>query len=195
MNVLIHFLLWNIGLAKPWTWYSRQECECLEKYARGKKKLAEIGCWQGVNTLRIREAMDPRGTLYAVDPYPAGRLGFNAAKIIARRETEKCGNGKIRWMEMTDFNAAREIKQSGEGSFDFIFSDSQNTYDGFRLTWEAWSPLAAGRGIYILANSAPAPKREIGGAGSVQFTREVILQDPRFESIETIETFTVLRRR
>lgn len=194
MNVLSHFLLWKIGFAKPWTWYSVPECECLERYARGKKRLAEIGCWQGVNTGRIRGAMAPDAVLYAVDPYPSGRLGFNAAKIIARQEVGKTKNGKVRWLEMTDLEAAREIKQRGEGPLDFIFSDSLNTYDGLKETWEAWSPLAANRGIYIIANSFSAPGRGIEAAGSVAFTREKILADSRFRMVETVGTFTVLEK-
>ena len=194
MTVLTHFLLWNLGLAKPWTWYSAGECESLERYARGKKKLAEIGCWQGVNTRRLRSVMDSEGVLVAVDPYPPGRIGFNAAQRIAHREVGKCKNGRVRWMKMTDGEAAREIKESGEGLFDFIFSDSLNTYEGLKAAWEAWSPLAASGCVYIIANSAPAPGRGIEKAGSVVFTREVILKDSRFHLRETVETFTILER-
>ena len=194
MNVLTHFLLWNIGLARPWTWYSARECECLERYARGKKRLAEIGCWQGVNTRRLRSVMDSNGILYAIDPYLPGRLGFNAARIIAHREVETCKNGKVRWLKMTDLEAAREIRQLREEPFDFIFSDSLNTYNGLKAAWETWSLLTSAGGIYIIANSAPASGRGIEKAGSVVFTREVILRDPHFRLRETVETFTVLER-
>ncbi len=194
MKIAAHFFLWNLGLAKPWTFYGVSECECLERYALGKKRLVEIGCWQGVNTGRLRRAMAPDGVLYAVDPYSPGRMGFNAAKIIAHREVEKNRNGKVRWLEMTDLAAAEKIKTSGEGAFDFIFSDSLNTYEGLKAAWNAWSALTAPGGIYIIANSAPAPGRGIEKAGSVAFTREIILEDSRFRLREIVETFTILER-
>jgi hypothetical protein len=37
--------------------------------------------------------------------------------------------------------------------------------------------------------------RQIDDAGSVRFTREVIARDPDFETIDTVDSLTVLRRR
>ncbi len=192
MKVFAHFLLWRLGLARPWTFYGQKACELLERLARNRKCLAEIGCWQGVNTARIRRGMAADGVLYAVDPYPAGRLGFNAAEIIARHETGKISNGRVEWLKMTDLEAAGRMSEKGL-KFDFIFSDSHNSYEGFRRTWEAWSPLAAQGCVYVLANSREAGHVS-GEAGSVRFTREKVLTDPRFKEIETCETFTVLKR-
>ena len=69
------------------------------------------------------------------------------------------------------------------------------TIEGFEVTWKAWSPLIRRGGIYILANSHATPLRRIASAGSVRFTRDVVEHDRRFETVETVETFTVLRRR
>ena len=195
MSVMTHFLLWYIGLASPRTFYSPAACACLERHAKGKRRLVEIGCWHGVNTLRLRRAMAPEGVLFAVDPYPAGRLGFSTAKVIARREVGKSRNGEVRWVQMTDQRAARYFEESGEPPVDVIFSDASNDYRGFEVTWEAWSPLIRRGGIYILANSHATPLRRIASAGSVRFTRDVVEHDRRFETVETVETFTVLRRR
>ena len=139
--------------------------------------------------------MAPGGVLFAVDPYPAGRLGFSAAKIIARSEVGKSRNGKVRWLQMTHQNPARYFEESGEPPVDVIFSDASNDYRGFEATWVVWSrPIRRG-GIYILANRLATPLRRIADAGSVRFTRDVVENDRRFEKVETVETFTVLRRR
>ena len=95
---------------------------------------------------------------------------------------------------MSDRSAARYFVESGESPVDVIFSDSSNDYRGFGVTWEAWSPLIRCGGIYILANSQATPLRRIADAGSVRFTRDVVEHDRRFEKVETVETFTVLRR-
>jgi hypothetical protein len=208
MQIIPHFCLWTLGLAKAWTMRTEAECQCLERHAAGKKRVAEIGCWYGVNTLRLRRVMAPDGVLFAVDPYPVGRLGFSAIQYIAHREVAKCPNGTVRWLRQSGVEAARSLAEAGERPFDFIFSDSLNDYDGFRRNWEAWSPLVAPGGIFILGTSQPYipppnghqswwdPKVEIGAdVGSVVFTREVVQHDPRFEVLEVVDSFTVLRRR
>ena len=84
--------------------------------------------------------MAPQGVLYAVDPYAPGRLGFSAHRIIARREVARERNGTVHWIRDTDLAAAAQLADGPP--FDFIFSDSLNTFEGYRATWEAWSPLA-----------------------------------------------------
>ena len=194
MRILTHFLLWNLKLVKASTWYTAAECECLERHAAGKRRLVEIGCWQGVNTRRLRTAMAPDGVLFGVDPYPAGRLGFSAPRIIARREVDTVRNGRVRWIRLTDVDAARWFVAAGEPPVDFVFSDCVNTFDGFRQTWEAWSPLVAPGGIYILANSRSSATRRLDEVGSAIYTRDLILKDPRFHPVEAADTFTVLRK-
>lgn len=195
MNNLTHYAAWCLGLAKPWTYYSEAECGLLEKYARNKKRLAEIGCWQGVNTARIRKSMSPEGMFYAVDPYPKGRLGVNFAQLIAVKEVKKIKNGTLIWVRKTDLEAASWLKSKNEASFDFVFSDSFNSYEGFKACWEAWSPLLASQGIYVLANSCTDISRKIENAGSVKFTRDVIMKDAHYEFLESAGCFTVLRKR
>ena len=67
--------------------------------------------------------------------------------------------------------------------------------DGLRGDWQAWSTLVAPDGIVALHDSCSSRSRQIDDAGSVIFTREDILQDPRFEVVEVADTLTVLRRR
>ena len=137
MSVFTHFILWNLGLAKPWTFYTQKECNVLEAYAKDMKRIVEIGCWQGVNTKRMRSVMDPNGTLFAVDPYAPGRLGFSASQIIAHREVAKEKKGQVVWLRMFDVQAAARFQSSHELPVDLIFSDAVNSYEGLRKTWEA----------------------------------------------------------
>jgi hypothetical protein len=195
MRVLPHFVLWTLKLAKAQTPYTAAECECLTRHAAGKTRLVEIGCWHGVNTSRLRSVMAPDGVLFGVDSYLPGRLGFSAQRIIACREVNKITNGSMRWVRVTDVEAARWFVASGERPVDFVFSDSDNTFEGFGNTWEAWSALIAPGGIYILANSRSSATLHLDDAGSARYTREVILRDARFGLVETVDTFTVLERR
>jgi len=192
MRVLTHFALWTVGLAQASTMYTEAECMCLERHGAGRRRPVEIGCWHGVNTRRLRRVMAPDGVLRAVDPYAPGQLGFSAHRIIARREVDKEQNGTVQWVRMTDLEAARHL--AADGPFDLIFSDSLNTFEGYRATWDAWHPLLASGGVYLLPNSRSSPTRNLDDVGSARCTREVILQDGRFNVIDVVDTFTVLRR-
>ena len=68
---------WRLGLTAADHWMMPDESACLLGHAAGKKRLAEIGVWEGGTTRRLREVMAPGGLLFAIDPYPPGRSGIN----------------------------------------------------------------------------------------------------------------------
>jgi predicted O-methyltransferase YrrM len=192
MRVFLHFALWNVGLAHAETQTTKAERDCLARHATGKKRLAEIGVWHGVTTCRLRKAMASSATLFAIDPYPAGRLGFSTQYVIGHREVSKIPNGTLTWRRQTGAEAARDL--NGSEPFDFVFVDGDHSYEGLQADWTGWRALLASGGIAALHDSRSTPERPIDDAGSVRFTREVILRDRCFEVVDTVHSLTVLRR-
>lgn len=192
MRTLVHFALWNIGLVAAETQTTAAERDCLARHASGKRKLAEIGVWHGVTTRRLRQAMAPDAILLAVDPYPVGRLRFSMPMVIARSEVRKIANGSVKWLRHASVEAAGALGPSEV--FDFIFIDAEHTYEGLKADWISWSSRLAPGGIVGLHDSRSTLQRPIPDAGSVRFTSEVILNDPRFELMETVDSLTILRR-
>jgi len=194
MSVVAHYVKWRLGLATAEGATTAAEADCLVRHARGKKRLAEIGVWQGGTTARLRAAMAPGATLFAVDPFPKGRLGFSTQRAIATREVAKIANGQVVWIRQTAADASRDpIVRSG--GFEFVFLDALHTYDGLREDWEAWSPLVANGGVIAIHDSRASPGGHSEDVGGVRFTNDVIVKDDRFEMVETIDSLTVLRRR
>ena len=132
------------------------------------------------------------GILYAVDPYPVGRLGVSLHRYIAHSEVRRVRNGKVRWVRTTGADAARSLGPELAGSVDFVFINGDHSYDGLRADWEGWSGLIAPGGSIALHDSRSSPARSIDDTGSVRFTSEVILADPRYEVADTIDSLTVL---
>jgi len=194
MKVMTHFALWCLGLAAAETQTSQAERDCLAHHAAGRKRLVEVGVWHGVTTCRLRKAMDPKGMLIGIDPYPKGRLGFSVQRVIAHREVSRIPSGTIQWQPLTGVAAARAHREAGGEPVDFIFIDGDHSYEGLHNDWQAWSDLVEPDGIVALHDSRSSATRQIDNAGSAIFTREVILKDSRFEAIETVDTLTVLRR-
>src|SRR5262249_31521464 len=143
----------------------------------------------------LRAAMAADGLLAAVDPFPAGRLGFSIQRCIAQSEVGRVANGRVEWVRLTGVAAAKQYAANGNGPVDFIFIDGDHSYDGIRGDWEAWSDLLAPGAIAALDDSHPTPERPIDDAGSVRYTRDVIRKDSRFEFLEVVDSLSVFRRR
>lgn len=195
MRVMTHFLLWSMGLAKAETQTSDAERATLARHAAGKRRLVEIGVWHGVTTKVLRHRMAADGILLGIDPYLKGRLGFSAQRVIARREVARIPNGKVEWHRLTGVEAARVYAANDGPPVDLVFIDGDHSYEGLRGDWEAWNPLVAPGGIIALHDSCSSAERRIEDAGSVIFTSEIILKDPRFKLVETVDTLTVMSRR
>jgi predicted O-methyltransferase YrrM len=193
MKVLLHFGLWCAGLANPETQTTEAERNCISRHAAGRHRLAEVGVWHGVTTCRIREAMAADAILFAIDPYPKGKLGFSMHRVIARREVPKIRNGGVEWLRQTGAEAARSLARAK--GFDFVFIDGDHSYKGLKEDWDGWSHLVGARGVMALHDSCSTPDRPIDGAGSVQFAREVILRHPSFRVVDIVDSLTVVERK
>src|SRR5262249_18821105 len=141
--------LWCLGLAGPETQTTETERACLARHAAGRRRVAEIGIWHGVTTCLLRSVMAPDGILFAVDPYPAGRLGFSTQRVIARSAVGRMRNGMVLWLRTTGALAARD-KQVVAGGVDYVFIDGDHSYDGLRGDWEGWAPLVVPGGTVCL---------------------------------------------
>lgn len=190
MSVLTHYIAWKVGLASATTQTTTAERDCLARHAAGRRRLVEIGVWHGVTTRRLRAAMHPQGVLSAVDPFPAGRLGFSAQQRIAHHEVDAVANGRVAWLRTTGSAAAHD-----HVPVDFVFIDGDHSEAGLLADWRAWSPLVEPEGIVALHDSRSTTDRVIDDAGSVKVTNEVILRDQRFAVVDTVDSLTVLRRR
>lgn len=194
MRPAVHYLLYLLRLASAETQTTNAERDCIARYARGKAVAAEIGVWHGVTTCRIAAELAENGVVYAVDNYVPGRFGFNYQQRIAQHETRKAGE-KVRFVVATGEAAATQICSKIGGQVEFIFIDADHSYKGLETDWHSWSGLVAQNGIVALHDSRSTPDRNIDNAGSVIFTRDVILKDERFELVDAVDSVSVLRRR
>lgn len=193
MSVFWHFLKWAFGLAQPETQTTKDERACLARHAHGMKRVAEIGVWHGVSTCVLRSAMSSEGVLFAIDPFYPGRLGISFHSIIAHREVNRISKGTIHWIRKTGIEAVNE-NEVRSSPIDFLFIDGDHTFDGLQADWRSWAPLMSKGGIIALHDSRSTPERPISDAGSVRFTEEYILTDPRFTLIDEVDSLRVFSR-
>lgn len=192
---LPHLLLWALGFRAAETQTTADERAALARYAQGRTPIVEIGVWHGVTTAVLRQAMRADGILWAVDPFPTGRLGFSPQKPIAQSEVARVTNGTVRWIRSTGQAAAAQYQREQRERVSLIFVDGDHSYDGLAGDWFAWKPLLAPGGLVCLHDSRSTPRRDIEHAGSVKATKGIVLQDRDFEPIDEVDSLTVVRKR
>ena len=193
MSVLIHLIKWQLGLAPAEIWTTEPERACLARHAAGMRRLVEIGVWHGGTTRHLRAAMSPGATLYAVDPFPKGRLGFSIPHLVARREVGQVRNGRVIWLRMPGEAAARMETMREQPPVDFIFVDNAQTFETLRAEWEAWAPVVASGGVIALHDTRAWPEGTPEQT-SVGYARTVVRKDARFCVVDEVDSLTVLRR-
>src|SRR5882757_6899818 len=192
MSVLLHLLKWQLGLAPAEIWTTDAERACLARHVAGKRRLVEVGVWHGGTTRHLRAAMSPEATLYAVDPFPAGRLGFSIPRLVARGEVRQVPRGRVIWVRQTGEAAAR-MDMMREEPIDFVFVDNAQTYDTLRAEWEAWAPIVTRGGVIALHDTRPGPPGQPEQTSEI-YARDVVRRDPRFATVDEVDTLTVLQR-
>ena len=195
MRPLPHLLLWALGLRAAETQTSAAERAALARHARGRSPIVEIGVWHGVTTAVLRAAMRAEGVLWAVDPFPAGQLGFSPQQPIAHWEANRVPNGSIRWIRATGEAAAAQYARESAAGVSLIFIDGDHSYEGLTGDWLAWKPLVASGGLVCLHDSRSTAERNIDGAGSVKATEAIVLKDPDFQLVDQVDSLTVVRKR
>ncbi len=101
----------------------------------------------------------------------------------------KSPRGRVERLRTTGREAATDPRVA-DVAVDFMFVDGDHSWDGIAGDWNAWKgKIAPGR------TKAFHGSRQIPGAGSQDFTEQVITRDPGFKVIDTEKTVTVIQRR
>ena len=186
-NLFLHWLLYHARLQRGQTQTSEAERQALCRHAAGRRAIVEIGVYEGVSSLVLRETMSSDGTLWCVDPFPPGRLGFSFGLSISRREVAKSKNGQVRFVTKLSHDAA----QGWSGPIDMVFIDADHSYDAVKQDWDDWSPRVVPGGVIALHDSYPVDGRVEAGMGPVRLARELAQADCGFRPIDRAESLTV----
>ena len=189
----VHFLRYLWGWDEPETQTTALEQQALARHGAGKRRLAEIGVFEGFTTRRLAEAMAGDGELFAIDPFTPGRFGGCWGRLIARKEVAKVKTvRRVRFIPKFSHEAAAMIK----GDFDFVFLDGDHSLEGIRRDWVDWAGRLGPGGIMALHDTrVPAHNPAVATLGSHIFFESDIRRDSRFELVEQVDSLSVLRRR
>jgi predicted O-methyltransferase YrrM len=155
------------GLIPPRTMHSPAEAALLRELARGRRRVVEIGVYEGSSAVVLCEVLGAEAELHLVDPFghhatalPAGwRATEAASRRVVARAARRYGGPRVHWH--IGFSADVARRWDG-GRVDLLFVDGDHSEAGVARDWELWHPHVA-QGGTVLFHDARASRP--GGRG------------------------------
>jgi predicted O-methyltransferase YrrM len=181
------------GAQKPTTQTTELERALLVKYLKGKKKIVEVGVFEGYTTKVLTENADADAKIYGVDPFFKGRIGISWGYRMSRAHNARAlKKDRLTFVRTLSTEVGDQIPEK----VDFVFIDADHSLDAIIADWSFWSNRIAPGGIIGLHDSiVPAHNPRVANFGSHQYFESTIKHDPRFEVLETADSLAILHHR
>ncbi|HUD65078.1 MAG TPA: class I SAM-dependent methyltransferase [Candidatus Sulfotelmatobacter sp.] len=189
-------------------WTRNEEAEALARVAHaleGDAVIVEIGSFFGASTVFLAGARKLRGAgkVHCVDPfdgsgdsfsvthYNAIILALGARSPLQHFENNVSAAGLSDWVEAHQ-GTAEEIAAGWTQAIDLLILDGDQSPEGARAAYEAWSPWLKAGGMIALHNSNPGGPSS-GHDGHCLVAAEEI-QPPRYIERHLIGSITFARK-
>jgi predicted O-methyltransferase YrrM len=182
-----------VGLDEPRTQTTSAERELLASFLPGAKRIVEIGVFEGRTTRMLAERADADAVVYGIDPFFTGRIGISWGERIARSYNGKyLSSGKVRFVPKLSTEAGGDVPTP----VDLVFIDGDHSLAGIKADWSYWTGRLAPGGTIALHDTLLTPEKPPGYTlGSIEYFRDHICHDPRFELMRQQDSMSVLRKR
>jgi len=187
------FFAWA-GLRPPIAQHTAAEHQALEKHARGRRRLVEIGVAEGASAVALRTTMSPEGTLYLVDPFHLSRVrALNFLRRVARRTVCAKAGPTIVWIEQF----SHEAVVKWEKPIDFLLIDGDHREQAVEQDWQDWHRLLMKDGLAAFHDARIFP----GGwtspdYGPVRFVDRAFRNDSSpWEILDEVDSLVFVHRR
>lgn len=189
----LHYFGVLFGSEQPHTQTSEAERAVLRKYLRGMKRVVEIGVFEGFTTRVLAESSDDDAVVYGIDPFFPGRLGISWGMLTAKKHTKQYrARGKVRFVRALSADVGDRVPTA----VDYVFIDGDHSLSGITTDWAFWKGRLESKGIIALHDTLLTPDKPKGYTlGSIEYFRDHIRNDSRFEIVAQRDSLSVLRKR
>jgi predicted O-methyltransferase YrrM len=142
-DVRLRALFVGAGLIPPRTMHSEADAGVLRTTAAGRRRVVEIGVYEGSSAVVLCEVLEPDAELHLVDPFgehgDALPAGWGATETASRRVVERArrrhDGPRVTWH--VDYSAA--VAERWSDPVDLVFIDGDHSEEGVRADWDGWN--------------------------------------------------------
>jgi predicted O-methyltransferase YrrM len=190
-DVRLRALFVGAGVIPPRTMHSDDDAAVLRAVARGRRRVVEIGVYEGSSAVVLCEVLDAGAELHLIDPFgqqgsalPAGwGATEGASKRVVARAQRRADGPRVTWH--VDYSAAVAARWSEP--VDLVFIDGDHSEEGARADWDGWNGFVAPGGV-VLFHDARMGKE--GGRGLEGPTAVV---DALFRGPDAVPGWSIVR--
>jgi predicted O-methyltransferase YrrM len=165
-DVRLRALFVGAGVIPPRTMHSDDDAAVLRAVARGRRRVVEIGVYEGSSAVVLCEVLDAGAELHLIDPFgqqgsalPAGwGATEGASKRVVARAKRRADGPRVTWH--VDYSAAVAARWSEP--VDLVFIDGDHSEEGVRADWDGWHGFVAPGGAVLFHD---ARLTQTGGRG------------------------------
>jgi predicted O-methyltransferase YrrM len=141
-DVRLRALFVGAGLIPPRTMHSEADAGVLRTVAAGRRRVVEIGVYEGSSAVVLCEVLEAGAELHLIDPFghhgwalPAGwGATEGASKRVVERARRRHDGPRVVWH--VDYSAA--VAACWDGAADLVFIDGDHSEEGVRADWDGW---------------------------------------------------------
>lgn len=142
-DVRLRALFVGAGLIPPRTMHSEADAGVLRAVAAGRRRVVEIGVYEGSSAVVLCEVLGADAELHLIDPFgqhgdalPAGWAATEgASRRVVERARRRHGGPRITWH--IDYSAA--VAARWADPVDLVFIDGDHSEAGVRADWDGWN--------------------------------------------------------
>lgn len=167
--------------------------------------IVEIGSFLGCSTILLAGARKLRGSgkVHSIDPFDVSGdafsvpvyeeiLGPRRSSLRSRFERNLSRAGLTPWVEIHQ-GRATEVAETWSTGVDLLFFDGDQSAEGVRAAYDAWSPFLLPGAVLALHNSRPGYRRE-SHDGHARLAEDLV-RTPEYGDVEHVGSTTFLRKR
>ncbi|MCW2951526.1 MAG: hypothetical protein JWQ48_696 [Conexibacter sp.] len=159
------------GLIPPRALHSPAEAAAIARLAAGRRRVVEIGVYEGASALVLAGVLGDDADLHLVDPFvdasgyalpPGwGAMAGATQRVLARAGRRAASGPRVHW----HVAPSDAVGRAWQGPVDLVFVDGDHSEEGCRLDWELWHPHVVPGGVVAFHDARASQPGGDGGPG------------------------------